>query len=128
MDYGNIKITQHALRVSVFKVWKLMDTIIMEEEEEDYGNIKITQHALRVSVFKVWKLMDTIIMEEEHYGNVRITQHAKKSVSLQIMETDGHYNYGKRRRWELYTLHKTSLFSCKILHRTFPNNGQMKIG
>ena len=51
-----------------------------------------------------------------------------KSVSLQSVETDGHYNYGKRRRWELYTLHKTSLFSCKILHRTFPNNGQMKIG
>ena len=62
MDYGSIKITQHALRVSVFKVWKL-NTIIIEEEE-DYGNIKITQHALRVSVFKVLKL-DTIIMEEE---------------------------------------------------------------
>ena len=69
-DYGNIKITQHALRVSFFKVWKLMDTIIMEEE--DYGNIKITQHVLGVSVLKVLKLMDTIIMEEEEdYGNIK---------------------------------------------------------
>ena len=34
VDYGNIKMTQHALKVSVFILLK-SDTIIMEEEEEE---------------------------------------------------------------------------------------------
>ena len=85
----------------------------------DYGNIKITQHALRVSVFKVLKL-DTKIMEEE--------EEVPSLINLMVSVDVKHHVYLlRRRRWELYTLHKTSLFSCKILHRTFPNNGQKKI-
>ena len=65
-DYGNIKITQHALKVSVFTLLKFGTTDYKEEEEEEVANHYIWRGWVRLRLYSDNPLFFFFMLRAHH--------------------------------------------------------------